>query len=283
MDRKASLRGLRVVSFESRRAKEMAELVRRYGGEPLVTPSMREVSLGENRAAIHFLPELEAGKFDLLILLTGVGVRTLYQVLLTAYPEQRTLSALRRVRLVPRGPKSVAALKELGLEPAIVVPEPHTWREVLAELEKALPIDGKHIAVQEYGIPNPELVCALQQRGATVKTIALYRWSLPENLTPLHHAIKTICQEHADVVLFTNGAQIDHLFRAAAEQGAADMLRSACKRMVIGSVGPICTQVLREFGLPPDIEPEHPKMGSLLAEVAQRADDILTAKRCVYR
>src|SRR3989475_10978942 len=38
-----ALNGLRVVSFESRRAAEMAELIRNYGGEPIQAPSMREV------------------------------------------------------------------------------------------------------------------------------------------------------------------------------------------------------------------------------------------------
>ena len=276
---KESLQGLRVVSFESRRAKEMAELIRRYGGEPLVAPAMREVPLGENRAAIDFLPELEARRFDLLILLTGVGTRTLNQVLLTAYPQEKILSALRQVKLVARGPKPVAALKELGLAPALTVAEPNTWREVLAALDKDLPVAGKQIAIQEYGIPNAELVAGLEQRGATVKTIAVYRWALPEDLTPLRNAIETISEGRADVVLFTNGAQVDHLFRIATEHNVADRLKSACERVVIGSVGPICTQVLEESGLQPDVEPEHPKMGSLLAAVAQRAEDLLAAKR----
>jgi uroporphyrinogen-III synthase len=49
--------------------------------------------------------------------------------------------------------------------------------------------------------------------------------------------------------------------------------------MVIGSVGPVCTQVLEQFGLKPDIEPAHPKMGSLIAEVAASAPSLLAAKR----
>ncbi|HEX9788540.1 MAG TPA: uroporphyrinogen-III synthase, partial [Candidatus Binatia bacterium] len=129
-----NLHGLKVVSFESRRAKEMAELIRRYGGEPIVAPSMREVPLSENRAAIEFLPEVEAGRFDMLILTTGVGTRTLHQVLLTQYPQEKILAALGKMQILARGPKPVAALKELGLIPAITVPEPNTWREVLAAL-----------------------------------------------------------------------------------------------------------------------------------------------------
>jgi uroporphyrinogen-III synthase len=48
--------------------------------------------------------------------------------------------------------------------------------------------------------------------------------------------------------------------------------------MVIASVGPVCTEVLEQFGLKPDIEPVHPKMGSLIAEVAARAGTLLSAK-----
>lgn len=237
-----NLHGLKVISFESRRAKEMAELIRRYGGEPIVAPSMREVPLSENRAAIEFLIEIEAGKFDILILMTGVGMRTLYQVLRTEYPHERILAALGKAQLVARGPKPVAALKELGLVPAITVPEPNTWRELIAALDAGAAISGKRIAVQEYGIPNAELVSGLKHRGAIVKTIAVYRWALPEDLTPLRGALKIILRGDADVALFTNGAQVEHLFRLATEEKVDHQLPPACTKLVIGSVGPICTQ-----------------------------------------
>jgi uroporphyrinogen-III synthase len=274
-----NLLGLKIVSFESRRAREMAELIRRYGGEPIVAPAMREVPLSENRAAIEIFPEIESGKFDAFVLMTGVGTRALNQVLLTAYPQERITAALRKTRIVARGPKPVAALRELGLEPAITVPEPNTWREVLAALNAAAAIQGKQIAVQEYGIPNAELVAGLEQGGATVKTIAVYRWALPEDLGPLRGAIEIILRGDAQVALFTNGAQVEHLFRLAAYDKADEKLRIAGKAMAIGSIGPICTQVLQRSGLAPDIEPAHPKMGSLVAEVAASASRILLAKR----
>ena len=273
-----NLHGLRVVSFESRRAKEMAELIRRYGGEPITAPSMREVPLSENQAALELVPELEAGKYDLLILMTGVGTRTLNQMLLTEYPQERILAALKKTQLVARGPKPIAALKELGLVPAVTVPEPNTWREVLSTLDSATSVQGKHVAVQEYGIPNPELVSGLKQRGASVKTISIYRWALPEDLAPLRAAIQRIMRGEAEVALFTNGAQVEHLFRVAAEEKLDDKLRLACKNLAIASVGPVCTEVLEQFGLRPDLEPPHPKMGSLLAEVAANARRILAAK-----
>jgi uroporphyrinogen-III synthase len=275
---KVNLSGLKVVSFESRRAKEMAELIRRYGGEPVSAPSMREIALSENRAALDLVPQLEAGSFDLLILMTGVGTRTLNQALLTQYSQDRILMALRKVKLMARGPKPIAALKELGLAPAFSVPEPNTWREVLATLEAAGEVHGKRIVAQEYGIPNRELVTELENRGAKVATIPIYRWALPEDLAPLRDAIRRILSGEAVVALFTNGAQIDHLFRVANEDKTAEALHSAMKKLAIGSVGPVCTEVLEQFGLKPDLEPSHPKMGSLIAEIAASARGILAQK-----
>jgi uroporphyrinogen-III synthase len=278
---RTGLQGLRVVSFESRRANEMAELIRRYSGEPIVAPSMREIPLSENRAALELLPQLETGKFDILILMTGVGTRTLNQALLTQYPQERIVSALRKAQLVARGPKPIAALKELGLAPVITVPEPNTWREVLAALDAGTKVRAKRIAVQEYGIPNPELVAGLEQRGAAVTTISIYRWALPEDLAPLRGAIQKILRGEADVALFTNSAQVEHLFKVAAEDKVDEKVRLAFKNIAIGSVGPVCTEALEHFGLRPDIEPPHPKMGSLIAEVAASASRVLAAKQTV--
>ena len=184
----SGLAGLRVVAFESRRAAELAELIRRYGGEPLVAPSMREVPLSENTAAFECVRRIESGDVDVVVLMTGVGVRALAEVV----SGERLAAALRRAVLVARGPKAVAALRELGLQPEIVVPAPNTWHEVLTTLDAKLPVVGKRVAVQEYGVSNAELIAGLTARGAEVQRIPIYRWALPDDLGPLHAAIRAL-------------------------------------------------------------------------------------------
>src|SRR3990167_550307 len=174
------LQGLRIVSFESRRAREIGELIRRYGGEPIIAPSMREIPLSQNSAAIDFLRQLEAGKIDIVIFLTGVGTRALVEAVASEYPRETLAAGLGRATLVARGPKPVAALKELGLQPAISVPEPNTWREILSELDSQFALKGRRVAVQEYGISNQEFLAALAERGAEVLRVPVYRWALPE-------------------------------------------------------------------------------------------------------
>jgi uroporphyrinogen-III synthase len=278
---RANLQGLKVASFESRRAGEMAELIRRYGGEPIAAPSLREVPHAENRAVLELLPRIEAGEFDIIILLTGVGTRTLREIWLSQFGEDRILAAVKKLRLVARGPKPVAALKEWGLKPAATAPEPNTWREILSVINNAFEISGKRIAIQEYGIPNHDLIAALERRGAKVTSVPIYRWALPEDIEPLRQAIQKIIHAEVDVALFTNGAQVEHLFAVAAQGGSDGVLRGAFARLVIGSVGPVCTEALQQFSLKPDVEPTHPKMGSLIADIAASAQRILAAKRGV--
>src|SRR5215469_227089 len=94
------LGGLRVVSFESRRSAEMAELIRNYGGEPIQAPSVREVPLADQHEALAFGEALFAGDVDVLILLTGVGTRTLIALLSTRWPRDEVATALGRLTLV---------------------------------------------------------------------------------------------------------------------------------------------------------------------------------------
>src|SRR5271154_1008661 len=127
--------GLRVLSFESRRATEMAELIRRQGGDPFVAPSMRESPIESNPEAFAFAERLFRGDFDLAIFLTGVGTRALHKVLASRYPEEQFAEALRKIAVAARGPKPLAALRELKVPVTVTAPEPNTWRELVAALD----------------------------------------------------------------------------------------------------------------------------------------------------
>src|ERR1700759_5258995 len=119
-----SFDGKRVLALESRRASEIAELIRRQGGVPFVAPSMREVPLAENRALTEFAERLFAGEFDIMILLSGVGTHQLNRAWSDAYHDTTFYEALRKLAIAARGPKPVAALREMGLTPAGGAPEP---------------------------------------------------------------------------------------------------------------------------------------------------------------
>src|SRR5467141_1110660 len=277
--------GLRVLALESRRAPELAKLISTYGGEPMVSPSMREVPLESNKEALTFAARLLAGEFDMVVFLTGVGTRTLLGVVEKVHDRGAYVAALQRVTVVARGPKPVAALREIGITPAITAPEPNTWHELLRALDGAgkasqeFGLQGARVAVQEYGVSNPELLSGLRERGAAVTRVPVYQWALPHDLAPLRAAITAIAEGAVDVALFTTAVQAVHLFQIAAEMKLEEGVRNGLSRAIVASIGPTTSEELQRHGIRADLEPSHPKMGYLVKEASEQAEELLRRKR----
>lgn len=276
---KVDFQGLTVAAFESRMATEITRLIERCGGRPLVAPAVREIPLEDNRAAQEFGVRLMAGQIDLLIVLTGVGTTVLLDLLRTRYPWTSIVEALKGVAIIARGPKPVAALKTVGLQASVTVPEPNTWVDLISALDQYRPVKGKRVAVQEYGVSNPDLLQALEQRGAEVFPIPIYRWALPEDLGPIRHALDEIIAGRVHVILITNAAQVDHAMRVLEQDGKVEPFRAALQKIVVASIGPTASERLRHHNWPADLEPSHPKMGILVKEVSEQASSMLDRKR----
>ncbi len=270
-ERRTSFGGRRVISFESRRAVEIAAIIESYGGRPVVAPSMQEIPLEAGPEALAFARHLLAGEYQAVIFTTGVGARYLIEMLEPSFPRDRLVAALAATTVVARGPKPVKALRELRVPVTLTVPEPNTWHDILATLDAApggFTLAGSQIAVQEYGPGNPEFIEALQARGVRVTRVPVYRWALPADLEPLRAAIRLVCAGDAPVLLFTSATQVEHVAQVAREMGAWDQFREAASRALVASIGPICSDALREHGLPIHLEPEHPRMGHLVKTAA---------------
>jgi uroporphyrinogen-III synthase len=165
--------------------------------------------------------------------------------------------ALRGVTVVARGPKPMAVLREWNV-PAILVPEPNTWREVLAS---TVGRPERRIAVQEYGKSNPELLAGLRARGAEVTAVPVYQWELPEDTGPLREAVRRVAAGDFRVAMFTTSIQVAHLFRIAAEEGVETKVRDGLAKMIVASIGPTTSEALEDDGVHVDFVPSHPKMG----------------------
>jgi uroporphyrinogen-III synthase len=277
-----SFNGLTVLALESRRAREIAKLIENLGGVPIVAPSVREVALDSNQEALDFARNLMSGRVDVVIFTTGVGVRALVSAVEPVCPREELARRLNEVVVIARGPKPTAALRELGVRVSLTVPEPNTWRDLLTVLDKnkdSVPVSGRRVAVQEYGVTNPELSAGLMDRGAVVTLINVYQWALPEDLGPLESAIEAVIRGDVHVLLVTSSVQLRHLFVVAERRGKADLLREALSQVVITSIGPLTSEELRTRGLSVDIECTHPKMGFLVQEAAENASELLTSKR----
>ena len=277
-----TFQGLRVLAFESRRATELASLISTYGGQPTLAPALREVPLESNAEALDFASALMRGELDIVIFLTGVGTRALVRVIEGTHPRDTVIAALARTKVVARGPKPLAVLRELQVPVWVIAPEPNTWHEVMTAIDARAderPLGGARIAVQEYGVSNTELLDALRGRGAEVTRVPVYRWALPEDVEPLKKAATSIARGEVDVVMFTTGVQLVHLWQIVAEMHLEEDVRRGLARAVVVSIGPTTSEELRRHGLTVDLEAAHPKIGFLVREASERSATLLSPKR----
>ena len=270
--------GLRVAALESRRHNEMARLIEKHGGTPFVSPSMREVPLEENSAAIDFANRLMTGGVDILVLTTGVGFEYLLEAIERHVDSDRFHNALADMTTIARGPKPVAAMKKIGLAPTLQVPEPNTWRELLTTLDEQAPVDHQVVAVQEYGVTNASLVAGLEARGAKVIRVPVYRWALPEDCRLLEENVRALVARERDVLIITSAQQVTNLLAVAKRLDVEDDLQKSLEHVVVASVGPTTSERLRDCQFPVDLQPEHSRMGPLVANTARQGRAILARK-----
>jgi uroporphyrinogen-III synthase len=266
-----SLNGIRVAHFEARRAAELNSLISRHGGLPWSAPALSEVPItpGENEHAV--IDELVAGSFDVVVFLTGVGTRRLFDEAAKANRLDRVLAALRGATIIARGPKPVPILREYGLRAGRVAPEPHTTVELIATFDIE-PVGGRRVLVLTAGEPLAEPSAALRARGAEAVELQLYKWALsPADAVRLEETIKEILAGRMDSVLFTSQVQIRHLLDVATTHALNEPLLAALReRVLVGAVGPTVEQALEQYGLHADVVPAHPKMGHLVVALADR-------------
>jgi|688.fasta_scaffold00735_36 uroporphyrinogen decarboxylase len=279
MEIQPNFNGLRVAAFESRRRDEMQRMIEKFGGVPFVSPSLREVPISENREAIDFAYRVITGQINIAIFLTGVGFKHLLAAIEKHVDKQRFLDSLSDITTIVRGPKPVAAMRDVGLTPTFRAAEPNTWREVLQLIDQHVPVANQIVGLQEYGVTNRSLVAGLEARGAQVATVRVYQWDLPEDTQPLIDNVRAIVAGDRDVLMFTSAHQVVNVLRIAAELNLEDLFRQQLARCVVASIGPTTSEMLQQLDFPVDLEPEHSKMGHLVVDTATRAPHLLVGKR----
>lgn len=268
-----SLHDITVAHFEARRTAELDSLIARHGGMPWSAPALSEVPINPREAERATLRALVSGAFDIVVLLTGVGTRRLFEEVASLGGLDDAVAGLRRSTLVARGPKPVPVLRTHGLKATCIAPEPHTTIELLATLD-SLALTDRRVLVLAAGESAEEPSATLRARGAGVTELQLYKWGLsPPDAARIDETLDAIIAGAIDAVLFTTQVQVRHVFEVASQRASTDALLSALREHVlIGAVGPTVEDALAQFGLQADVVPEHPKMGHLVVALADRIE-----------
>ncbi|MDQ4148942.1 MAG: uroporphyrinogen-III synthase [Actinomycetota bacterium] len=268
------LQGIVVGVPAARRARETAQLVQRWGGDPLVGPTVQEVPVPDDEPLRTATEEVIRAPVRWAVFLTGVGTRRWMAAVEALGLREPLLEVLRAATLIPRGAKASAALKHYGLEPAWT-PESETSAEIAEWLsERVRP--GDATALQRHGELVPRLKASLEAAGARVIEVAPYRWELPDDLAPAERLVRALVAGDVHALVITSAPQVHHLFMIAEQMGdAGDLLRALSGRVFLASVGSVASSALEERGLKPDLVADPPRLGALMRALASRRSEVL--------
>ena len=170
-----------------------------------------------------------------------------------------------------RGPKARGAIRAAGLDDSGMSDE-ETTASLVDRVIAEGPV-GLTVAVQMHGFTDEVQLDRLRAAGATVLSVAPYRWRLPSDTGCVMKLIEAICAGSVDAVTFTSAPVVDALFAAADSIGRLeDVLDAFSETVVAAAVGHVTAAPLVAAGIAPLI-PERYRMGALIRLVCEHLSE----------
>jgi len=267
----ASLSGFTVGVTADRRRDELAHLLESRGARVVIAPALRIVPIADDaelkaatRACLDTPP-------DIVLVNTGIGMRGWLEAAEGWGLAEPLRAVLAGAYLVARGPKARAAVRAAGLHDQWS-PEGESYEEVADHL-RSRGISGLTVAMQLHGESQPEYTEVLEQAGARVIEVPVYRWAAPTDPAPLHRLVDLITARLVDAVTFTAAPAVQALLRTAGP-GADAVLEALRGDVLAACVGPVTAAPLRRHNVPV-VTPTRARLSSLVRtivdELPQRA------------
>jgi uroporphyrinogen-III synthase len=262
------LDGFAVGVTADRRWEEQAELLQRRGIAVVHGPAIRTLPLVSDPALLAVTEDLIAHPPDILVANTAIGVRAWLSEVDSHGRGDALVDALRRARIVARGPKAAGAVHAAGLEVAWRAPT-ETLDELLGRL-CAEGVAGARVAFQRDGGESSEVADDLRAAGAEVVEVPVYRWQLPEDVRPALRLVEAAVDGRVQAVTFTSGPAVRNLLVIAGTQGLDAALRQAFAGPVAAvCVGPVCAATARRHGIGHTVTPLRARLGPMVRALGE--------------
>ena len=235
--------GQRIVVTRSReQASQLSQQLRERGADVLGIPTIRFTVPTQLQNLADALLELNA--YDWLVFTSPNGVTEFFRHFFKAFDDLRDIGG---VRIAAVGPGTAAKLKELYLK-VDLMPEEALASKIAAAFEKYESIENLKICLLRAEVANPDLPKALEEMGAIVDDIAVYR-TVPETEDPTGAAARLL-ESGADWITFTSSSTVEN-FHARFN---LPVLLKKFPQTKLASIGPETSKTLRTFGLAPTVE-----------------------------
>ena len=242
-----------VVTRRSEQAGTFAQRLAELGADVLAVPTIKLTTPTEKDAIIDCL--LELNSYDWLVFTSANGVTAFFDIFFRRFQDLRDLGG---ARIAAVGPATAAKLRELHLQ-VDVTPEEFVGKKIVAAFKKYQDIDNVKMCLLRAEVANRELPDALQEEGAIVDDIAIYK-TVPETEDRIGAATRLL-EEGADWVTFTSSSTVEH-FHARFDLPA---LLKKFPQLKLASIGPETSKAIVALGLKPALEAKEHTTDGLIA------------------
>jgi uroporphyrinogen III methyltransferase/synthase len=230
-------------------ARQLAEL----GADVLEVPTIKITTPIEKDAIVDCL--LELNSYDWLVFTSANGVTEFFNIFFRRFHDLRDIGG---ARIAAVGPATAAKLRELHLQ-VDLMPEAANAKKMAEAFKKYQDIENVKMCLLRAEVANRDLPDALQEMGAIVDDIAIYK-TVPETEDPAG-AGERLLESGADWVTFTSSSTVEH-FHARFD---LPKLMQKFPGLKIASIGPETSKAIAALKLKPALEAKEHTTDGLIA------------------
>ena len=261
------LEGFRIGVTSDRRSDDLIAAFERRGAEVLHAPAIRIAPAADDVQLTADTTAIIAARPDVLLATTSYGIRRWLEAADAAGLGSALIETLEHSRILVRGPKARGAVRAAGLDDSGMSDE-ETTRSLVDRVISEGAADLT-VAVQLHGFTDKSQLDRLAAAGATVLSVAPYRWQLPDDSSRVLRLVDAVCAGSVDAVTFTSAPAVESLFATADEGAKLEALLDAfATTVVVAAVGPVTAAPLRAAGIEP-LVPDRFRMGALIRLVCE--------------
>jgi len=259
------LAGYRIGITSSRRADELATMLKRHGAVVESAPALMTLSCAEDVQLRDATKACIKAPPDLLIANTGVGMKGWFEAATQWGLGAKLLESLGNCEILARGPKAVGAVRAAGLRESWVSGN-ENLDDILAHL-RGRDLAGMRIVLQEHGTSTSAVAAALERQGAEVTVVTVYRTLPAADQAPLLRLVDLVADREIDAVVFTAAPAVKVLMDVAAAAGRKQEVLDAFRGHVIAAcVGSVTSEAFGQWGIRV-IQPARSRLGALAREI----------------
>ena len=235
--------GKRIVVTRSRmQAPKFTRKLSTLGAEVLEIPVVKGETPDNKQDFIDAL--LTLNSYDWLVFTSVNGVATFFDFFFRQFKDLRDIGG---AKIAAVGPATAAKLRELHLQ-VDLMPEEFVGRKIAEKFAKHSSIENIKICLLRAEKANPDLPRALEELGAIVDDVGLYK-TVAET-EDFFGAAEDFKQHGADWLTFTSGSTVE-FFHARFD---LPKTLKQFPQLKIASIGPETSKALAELKLKPAIE-----------------------------